>query len=488
MRVTKRTPPLLRSWIGCFLAIWLLAACETGPLPTFTGTRTPKALSSPTANSRPSPSAISRFSPTATSEPTSAVTLQAEELRAAQVTFWYPWSGQAVQVIQGLVDDFNAGNEWGIQVQAEGQSDYDRLFERVQSGLESGAGPNLAIAYPYQALSWGESGAPLDLEPYAQDPQWGLPTEEQEDFYPPFWQQPVVDGVRVGVPAARSGFALFYNQSWAEELGFNQAPRTLEQVQQQACAAAQALRQDADSQNDNQGGLILSSDYPAQLAWMHAFGAQVLGSQSDTYHFDTAKVEEAFRFQRSLYDQGCAWLSENDPPVGEFADRQGLIAVNSLASLEEQQQAFEQAGNNDHWLVLPFPSSSGEPVLETYGPSYVLLPGSPAQELASWLFVRWMSESENQAQLVEAMGTLPLSESSKKLLEPYRRSHPLWGQAVDLLPYAQEEPAQASWRLVRWSVFDAGTQLFRSYFSSDQIPQLVELLDQTAAELHDVEP
>jgi hypothetical protein len=38
---------------------------------------------------------------------------------------------------------------------------------------------------------------------------------------------------------------------------------------------------------------------------------------------------------------------------------------------------------------------------------------------------------------------------------------------------------------VRWVVSDVGTQMFRSYFSADRIPSTVELLAETAAELHE---
>ena len=37
---------------------------------------------------------------------------------------------------------------------------------------------------------------------------------------------------------------------------------------------------------------------------------------------------------------------------------------------------------------------------------------------------------------------------------------------------------------MRWAVSDAATQLFRWYFTMEQLPDTVKLLDRTATELH----
>jgi hypothetical protein len=39
---------------------------------------------------------------------------------------------------------------------------------------------------------------------------------------------------------------------------------------------------------------------------------------------------------------------------------------------------------------------------------------------------------------------------------------------------------------VRWILNDVGTQIFRYYFTPDRIPATLELMDETAAELHNL--
>jgi multiple sugar transport system substrate-binding protein len=62
------------------------------------------------------------------------------------------------------------------------------------------------------------------------EPRWGLAQEDIEDFFPLFWEQEQDGGALLGLPFYRSGQVLFYNQSWAEDLGFNTPPTTPERV------------------------------------------------------------------------------------------------------------------------------------------------------------------------------------------------------------------------------------------------------------------
>ena len=161
-----------------------------------------------------------------------------------------------------------------------------------------------------------------------------------------------------------------------------------------------------------------------------------------------------------------------------------------MSSLPYQQAAFRKAGNRDRWTVIPYPSESGDPAISAYGPSYTLIKSKPAvtapeRQLAAWLFARWMTSPINQASLAEATSSLPLRRSTLDYLLNYRpRLSSQWRAGLDLTPYAHDEPADPSWYTVRWAVSDAASQLFKWYFTMDQMPATVRLLDRTAAELY----
>jgi ABC-type glycerol-3-phosphate transport system substrate-binding protein len=434
----------------------------------------------PTASSLPPPS------PIATLQPTSAIAIRPEELRGTLIRFWHPWSGSLGQAIERLVQEFNLTNSWGILVTAVPYPGYDALQKGLESSFQTSGAPQVTLGYQHQALAWDKSHNLVDLLPYADDPQWGLTATVQADFYALIWDQDMIDGRRLGIPAFRSGQLLLYNQSWAKELGFEQPPADPDQFMQQACAASSANQR---AKLPGTGGWIISTEYSAMLSWIYAFDGDVLkspepGLSQSVYQFDTPQNEETFNFLRAAYQNSCAWLPESGYPENDFAHRLGLFSTASVLDLPYQEEAFRLANNQDQWTVLAFPSPELHPAFDVYGPSYVLLPAAARQQLAAWLFIRWLAAPPQQARLVEACGALPVSRSALEYLKTYSGNHPQWTAAVKLMPFARTEPSFQSWGQARWALGDAATQLFRSYFTLDQVPTLLSYLDAFVAELH----
>jgi len=353
------------------------------------------------------------------------------------------------------------------------------LFNRVQEAIRAGAPPHLTIAFSSQAAAWDLASSPpgeglVDLAGYANDPVYGYAPDEWSDFYSSFLQQEIVNGKLIGIPAYRSAQVLFYNVSWAQELGFPTPPATPDEFKQQACTASQ-------SHEDGTGGWFINTDTATTLSWIFAFGGEIL--KPEGYTFDTPEVSAAFHFLKDLDDSGCAWQPEAPFPNAEFATRQGLFYASGLSGLSFQQLAFEDAGSEDQWTMIPFPSPEGQPVTHIFGPAYNLFKTTPEGQLAAWLFVKWASSSANQARWTEISGSYPARASAIEFLNQYVANTPQWTVAYDLVPVGKDEPAVPSWGKVRWVVSDAAAQLFGFGFTAAEIPGVLEELDRTANEL-----
>ncbi|OGO27820.1 MAG: hypothetical protein A2Z16_02005 [Chloroflexi bacterium RBG_16_54_18] len=486
--MTKQSLPF---WTIGFIIV--LAACSNG------SSRLPATRTSTTGQVSQTPGTPLPVSQTP-SQPAHTPTLQEtldltdEDLRGTVIHFWHAWSGESGKVIRQLVDEFNLSNRWGIVVVPVMHSSYDELNAELDISLAQRSPPDLVAAFLHQALSWNLVGGLVELDRYVDDPTWGMSVSEQEDFYPVFWEQDLLAGKLLGIPAQRSGQMLYYNRSWAEELGFNSEPSNTEAFADQACASLEAVRADEDPANNNLGGWIIAEgdrpDYSALLGWIASFGGKIFQPPATTistrspYRFDNPQVEDAFTFMRGLYDDGCARFATASYPQAEFAARGGLFSTGSIMGIPSQKVAFTQASSQDEWTVIPFPSPGSQPAVSVYGPSFQILPSSPEQQLAAWVFTKWILSPENQARLVQETSAFPLRRSVLEHLATYRRLNPHWAAAVDLLSSARAEPALQSWDTVRWALSDASTQLFRSYFTIDQVPNLLALLDRTAAELH----
>ena len=69
-----------------------------------------------------------------------------------------------------------------------------------------------------------------------------------------------------GGPAQRSARVIFYNQTWARELGFNAPPSTADDFREQACKANASFRSNEDPKDDALGGWLV--DY---FSWEWCF-------------------------------------------------------------------------------------------------------------------------------------------------------------------------------------------------------------------------
>jgi len=470
----------------------LLASCQgytpppdtLHPAATHTPTpaRTHRVTLSPAGTTTPAPS------PASTQVPVSTLDVTAADLKGAKIQFWFaenesvPSQG-GVGVMQQMVERFNRENTWGITVELAAYPDYPEVYEKLRTYIY-GDLPDLVLLYDDQASRLNAAGdLVVDLSSYVQDPVWGLTTGEQSDFYPQFWAAST--GVkRTGAPFYRSAQVLLYNQTWAAELGFDGPPSDPSEFKDQACQAAKANREDDLPENDGTGGWVVDTDTATLAAWLMAYGGEIANpGESRGYAFDSAETRQALTFLKGLYDEQCAWVSAGRYPNVEFAGRRALFINSSVSGLPFQVDAFLDTLSSDQWTVLPYPSPGDQPVIYTYGPSFVVMKSSPVNQLAAWLLARWLLSPENQALWTESHGTLPVRLSVTSLLASYAGSHPQWAAALELVPYARNAPSRPSWDVVRWVLNDAGKQLFSPAFTASQIPELIDILSDTATEM-----
>jgi ABC-type glycerol-3-phosphate transport system substrate-binding protein len=428
---------------------------------------------------------------TSTADPQPAITsvplgIETDDLQGVAVQFWHPWTQEAAIVIESLVDQFNTVNPHGIVVTARGES--GNLYQNVQEGIRTGKVPDVAVGLNYQIQSWDNNGNFIsDLDVYVRDPVWGLTEAEIADFSHPRWDQDMFKGKRLGLPAQTSAAVLFYNRSWAQELGFDSPPNTPTEFKEQACAAAAVSINTAlsvDGASSGIGGWIASTDPGSLMGWVLGFEENGVNESGDGYAFDTPGVGEAFAFIKSLFKSGCAWVPENRFPVEEFASRKGLFSSSDILSIPYQRSAFEVKGSVDEWVPIPYPGVDGKPAINLYGPTFAILKTTPEQQLATWLFIKWMTQPENQVLLSKATGYLPTRATAFDLMDDYARVRPQWEAAWNLTAYSRVEPGFGSWVVARWALSDAAAELISSEFSSERINPLLKELDALLAEIH----
>ena len=421
--------------------------------------------------------------PTATNTPGAESKLGVEPgaLNGLVVDVWHPFYGAPSSLFESQIEEFNSTNSWGILVQPKSFQNYTELYEQASAAVTGPDKPDVVIGLPEYAVEWNTQDAVLDLTPYVSDPLYGLSDAQIADFPSVFWEQDQVGDLRLGMPAQRTARLLLYNQTWAKELGLENPPVNADEFREQACQANLSMRADADPQNDGRGGWLIDTHPITDLSWLLAFGGGA--QESDGFRFLTPENIEATRFVKELSEESCAWKTQNTEPLTRFVDRSSLFATASLEDLPDLARAFASAGSTDKWTVLPFPGAA-DSALVVYGSSYILFESDALDQLAAWLFVRWLLSPENQAEWVNSTGLFPLQASTMGLLTDYAAGHPQWEQAVNLLPQGRITPQLAAWRTVRVALGDGFNFMFRVDTPVGQVPSILAQLDAVVADLN----
>ena len=469
--------PKTKTWIILTTLFMLfLAGCQP--------TSSPPAGEIPAATATIQASSTPDLLPTTSPTATQPVHLQVEpdELNGLEITFAVPWSGEVEQTAAGLVSEFNRTNIWGIKVSLNALGSDALLNDYVEENLKTDQSANVIVAPIDQLLLWqaNENGV-IALDDYIANPQWGIPDEEIETYYPSIWEQDAGRERQLGIPALRTSPVLIYNTTWAKELGFSSPPVTTKEFEEQVCAAALAVRLE---QNDGTGGWIVNNSPLTILNWLNAFGGVDLDElNAETYRFNTSPSRQALTYLRTLFDEGCAWNSRNPSPYDYFSNRQALIYSGTLADIPAQAAAQFRNESADEWTAIPYPTNTLEPSYFVYGNSYAILVDGPQRQLASWLFIRWMSDPERQARLASASATLPLTSGAAELMTEDAAIHPQWKEVISQLASAQPAPHTPSWAIVRNILADAAWQTFQPNAEIDKIPGYLQQLDATIHEI-----
>jgi ABC-type glycerol-3-phosphate transport system substrate-binding protein len=454
-----------RWFIPLFIFIFTISACQPAPINTAT------------------PSAQLTETPSVTSTPdgVNQIQVQKDALKGVTIQVWHPWFGVESNLFESQVRDFNQTNEWGITVQATSQITYGQLYENTTASLPTANRPQMVIALPENALAWATDSYVVDLNAYINDTTYGISATDLKDFPTIFLTQDLIGGKRLGMPAERSARLLLYDASWARQLGFDTAPRTADELRQQACAAHQSMSTAAAPTDSALGGWLVDTNPQTALSWLTAFGGGAL--EGNNYRFLTPKNIAALTFVKQLYDDGCAWYPQSDINIPDaFAARKALFASAGLEDLTDFSRSMATANNADEWTVMSYPGDA-QSAMTIYGSSYVVLNSTPEKQLASWLFIRWLLAPERQSKWVEITGLLPLRNSEMDLLSDYKNTHPQWTAAAALIHNGQIQPQLASWQKVRVLIGDGFDAMFRSNTPAGRVAEILAIMDSTTSDL-----
>lgn len=412
----------------------------------------------------------------ATPSPTPVIDLKV--IRGEEVTLWHPFTGKIADVLNQMANEFSRQNPYGIRADVVSVGSEDVLAS--SPGISAVENPPHLVLAPSALLTrWGREGVVIPLDDWMRAPEVGFSEDVGGSIRRVFWQQDRVNGKQVGIPALRTAYGLIYNQSWAQELGYNSPPSTVDQFREQMCAAAKANNRSPYLEKRGTGGWLVDMSSTTAISWLSAFGLRFeIENAPDSFQFDQPEALKALQFLRKMQLEGCVWIGRNPSPQQYFAERYALAYSGTLQMLASQQRILSNVGSEDQWLFIPYPSADGTPIALSDGYSYGIFRSSSTKEAAAWIFIAWLSRSEQQVRLSEAYSGLMLGEKNQD-------APSISGHVGEIYPSILPAPASPEWLIARRPLEDAFWQVF-NLASEEQLVSILPQLDQMIVELsHD---
>jgi multiple sugar transport system substrate-binding protein len=361
-----------------------------------------------------------------------------------EIVFWYQHTRMREEAMLALIERFNSSNAHGIKVKGEYAGNYSDIYNKMLVGLQGGSLPNLVVAYQNMALAYHEADGVVDLTPYMSSVKWGL--AERDDFIQSFLAQDNIDGVQIALPPNRSMEIIYYNVDWLKELGYDAPPRTWEEFGQM-CLKAKAQPFSGSENKERSLGLLIDPDASRMASMVFSRGGEFM--QDGRFTFNTPQGREALGQMRQLAQDGAVEvLSEDHGDTREFAIGSVLFILDSTSGLPFVQSAVE-SGLGFAWDVAPPPYKGEKPVVNVYGASVAVCRATPQKQLASWIFMDWLTRPEQQAEWVRASNYFPVRRSTAANLKDYFAKNPRYEKAFGLLDYGKSEPSVAGYEPVR---------------------------------------
>lgn len=447
------------------VASMLLSACARQ---TATPTQAPPAVTEPSGVEETAPPAV-EAGPYEDVDPT-----------GQEVVFWHQHTRDREEGLNELIAEFNATNEWGITVIPEYQGGYGDIFNKMLGVLNTPDAPNIVVAYQNQAATYQLADAMVDMNPLVESEKWGLSEEEQADFFEGFFMQdvfPTYGDARLGFPPNRSMEVLYYNIDWLEELGYDGPPETPEEFREMACAATENPFSGATAEGSI--GYELSIDASRFASWTFAFGGDVFDYNTSQYTYNSEAAQEAMAFLQGLFDDGCATIVvEAFGDQTDFGAGTTLFTVGSSSGLPFYRSAVE-AGANHQWSVGAIPHTTPDPVMNIYGASVSIPKTTPEEELAAWLFIKYYTSPDAQAEWTRISQYFPVRASVADELDDVFAEDPAFEAAFEMLQYGKFEPPVPGYDFVR----DIVENEMAAIADGAPVEETLNSLDETANEI-----
>ena len=376
------------------------------------------------------------------------------------ISFFHSQSGANGKALQDMVDKFNTANDKQVTVKAEYQGSYPQVHEKNMVALQGGTPVEVSTAYENMVAEYMRGSAVVNLDDYVKAPALGLTKESLDDIFPTY-----LEGLRfsqygnklLSFPFTKSLLVMYVNDEVLQRSNVTKLPQTWQDFAAacQACSRQdRSLIVDSPEQSGSQADLARSrtygwANYPSAStinAWAYSRGGSMLTVDNKQVRFTEAPYLEAFQLTEDLFKRQFAYNPPRQPGQDyDFASNRYAFIQQSSTSRPFLRNVMKANGREKlPWRILGLPQKDpAKPATVQYGANIAIFKTSDLKQAASWLFVKWFTEREQDVQWSMTSSYMPIRKSSSEhptLKAYWEKDDPQGKQAFDLAKTAKPEP------------------------------------------------
>ncbi|MBI2768404.1 MAG: ABC transporter substrate-binding protein [Burkholderiales bacterium] len=359
----------------------------------------------------------------------------AQAQAATEFSFFYPVAvgGPIAKFIDGMAADFMKANP-GIKVTPIYAGTYQETIVKALTAHKSGTPPVTSVLLSTDMFTLIDEDAIVPIDTFiktADDKAW------LNGFYKAFMANSQTGGKTWGIPFQRSTVVMYYNKELLKEAGVANPPSNWAELKD---AATKLTKKDASGKVTQWGVQIPSSGFPYWLFQILTTpnDAILANEAGNAVKFDDPKVVEALQYWVDLGKAGVhpPGVVEWGTTPKDFFEKKVAIMFTTTGNLTNvKANAKFDFGVG----MVPGNKRKGSPT--GGGNFYIFKKATPAQQEASFKFIKWITQPERAALWSMETGYAGTSEAAyaTDALRKYGRDFPAALVAKDQLPVSVAE-------------------------------------------------
>src|SRR5213594_4997435 len=385
------------------------------------------------------------------------------------ITLWHALTGAQQVALDAMVKKFNETNGKGITVTALNQGGYTQLYQKTLGAIQAGALPELGHAYESFVADYMKADVVVDLGPYKDSAKNGLTKASQDDIYKGYYDTntfPQYGNRLLSWPFTKSLAVMYVNNDILKEIG-KPIPKTWDEFEATSLAAT---KKDA-AIKVTRYGFAFNTDASYFNAQVYARGGTLMAADNKTVAWNGKEGLAVLQMYDRMNKNGSGYSPKSFDYQNDLATGKLAFFFSSTSTVPFMKQLADAAPFN--WSIANLPQAATDPSKAKtvqFGANVAVFKSTPEKQLASWLFIKWMSDTDQSAQFASTSYYMPVRKtaSEQQILKDYWAKVPQGKQGFDLIQVSSPEPNVRGQQDIRDVIFNMITEVLTGKSTPEQ--------------------